>query len=217
MDNFVKYYDYARSEVAEFLPSQYLKVLEIGCGEGNFRSNMKDSCEYWGVEPFGDASKTASHKLYKVLMGTYEEVFDQLPDNYFDLIICNDVIEHMHDHDLFLQSIKQKMTRDGVIIGSVPNVRYLKNLFSLLIEKDWMYKDAGILDRTHLRFFTYKSLKRIFLENNYLIEELHGINAIEFKFRSAKRFMQSIIASLLFRLLGGDTRYLQFGFRIRRQ
>ena len=71
------YYGYDRPEVARLLPSQYYKVLEIGCGEGIFHTHLNKNCEYWGIEPFEAAANCASKILYKVLVGTYEEVFDR--------------------------------------------------------------------------------------------------------------------------------------------
>lgn len=194
-----------------FLPTQYHNVLEIGCGEGNFRDSLSQHCEYWGIEPSQDAANVAAQKIYKVLNGTYEEVFNQLPDSYFDLIICNDVIEHMVDHDAFFLTVKNKMKKNSFIIGSIPNVRYLHTLIELLIKKDWIYRDAGILDRTHLRFFTEKSLKRTFTDHEFIIEEFCGINQATFKKRSIKNF----IKKLLIYIIGRDSRYLQFGFRIK--
>ena len=97
-----------RLEIKEFIPASYSRVLEIGCAEGFFALNLSKNCEYWGIEPSEKAAEAAAKKLNKVLAGKYEEVYAQLPDNYFDLVICNDVIEHMVDTDNFFQSIKRK-------------------------------------------------------------------------------------------------------------
>jgi 2-polyprenyl-3-methyl-5-hydroxy-6-metoxy-1,4-benzoquinol methylase len=201
-----QYHEGIRPEVVKFIPGTYSKVLEIGCGEGNFSSHFNQQCEYWGVEPFQAAAGIASNKLFKVLAGTYEEVYEQLPDGYFDLIVCNDVIEHMVNYDAFFQTIKRKMKKDSFIMGSIPNVRFFGNLTELLIKKDWEYKDSGILDRTHLRFFTEKSIKRTFIEHKFIIEEFCGICG--YSSTNLKKWLQICV-------LGGDTRFLQFGFRIK--
>ena len=157
MNNQSQYFRNHRAEVAPFLPLQYHRVLEIGCGEGKFRANLKLPCEYTGVEPSEMVAKFALATLDQVHVGTFESVASQLPRKHFDLVICNDVIEHMVDHDQFLESIKRNMTADGVLVGSVPNVRYVMHLWDLMVKKDWQYADTGILDRTHLRFFTEKA------------------------------------------------------------
>ena len=113
-----------------------------------------------------------------MLNGLYEDVYAELPDNYFDLIICNEVIEHFRDHDVFFESIKNKMSKNSYIIGTIPNVRYAKNLYHLLFNKDWKYENEGILDRTHLRFFTEKSLRRTFNKHDFIIDEFYGINSL---------------------------------------
>ncbi len=205
------YYQYKRIELVELLPEKYSKVMEVGCGTGNFYKNLSQDCEYWGIEPFQAAANIASQTLHEVLIGTFEEVYDHLPDEYFDLVICNDVIEHMNDHEVFFKSIKQKMKRGSYIIGSIPNVRFIFNLIELLIKKDWVYKDEGILDRTHLRFFTEKSLKRTIIQNNFVIEKFYGVNKLIIKPTSLKNVGKKI----LIYIFGRDTQFLQFGFRIK--
>jgi 2-polyprenyl-3-methyl-5-hydroxy-6-metoxy-1,4-benzoquinol methylase len=191
------------------LPKQYSKVLEIGCGEGNFRENLSLEHEYWGVEQAESAAAVASAKLDKVLTGSYQEMFDQIPNDYFDLVICNDIIEHMVDHSAFLLSIKKKIKEDGCLVVSVPNVRYLPNLFEILVKKDWDYRKEGVLDRTHLRFFTKKSLHRIITNNGFIIDESIGINP--FRANSALRRCLFFFVSLI---LGRDIMFLQFGVRV---
>ncbi|MBU0500869.1 MAG: class I SAM-dependent methyltransferase [Gammaproteobacteria bacterium] len=209
MNSTAAYYQFERQEVAILLPSTYSRVLEIGCGAGRFRGNLSLEHEYWGVEPVKSEAMLASDSLDKVLIGTYDGVFNDIPDDYFDLVICNDVIEHLPDHDSFLQTIKRKMTKAGYLVASIPNVRHIENLFELLFRKDWKYQDAGILDRTHLRFFTRKSLKRTLLENGYTIESVVGLNP--YKDRPSLRYFVRLLAILL---LGLDTRFLQFGIRV---
>jgi len=204
MNSTSSYYKSFREEVIPLLPPKYSRVLEIGCGEGNFRSNLKLDNIYWGIEPIAEAAEVAKTKLDEVLVGTYEEKINEIPDNFFDLIICNDVIEHMVDHDAFLASIKSKMKTNASLISSVPNVRFIRNLTELLLKKDWQYKDRGILDRTHLRFFTEKSLKRCIKDNGYQIEQFIGLCPIR----------NSILKQIIFLIFGNDLRYLQFGIHI---
>lgn len=205
------YYLAERKEISVLLPKQYSKVLEIGCGKGGFRKNLSSEHTYWGVEPVEAIAKLAENNLDKVLVGTYQDIKDLIPNNYFDLVICNDVIEHIPDHDQFFQSIKQKMTTDASLIASIPNVRYIWNLWEVLVKKDWQYKSAGILDRTHLRFFTEKSLRRTLKDNAFSIEQWVELNSYQPLF-----FRNKIIYSFLLLLFGRDIKPLQFGVRLKK-
>lgn len=92
-----------------------MKVLEIGCGVGNFKNHLECD-EYWGIEPNATAADEAIINLDKVIVGNFDEVIDLIPNNYFDLVVCNDVIEHMNDVEYFLQIIKKKMKPKGQIL-----------------------------------------------------------------------------------------------------
>lgn len=214
--NQFSYYQNLRSEVAALLPSSYSKVLEVGCGAGTFRSNLAKPCEYWGIEPVPEVAQAAKTRLDKVLVVAADQALEQLPDSYFDLVICNDVLEHMLHPDLFLQAIKPKLSAQGAhLVGSIPNVRYIFNLNNLIRHKDWQYTDSGTLDRTHFRFFTEKSLKRMFIEVGFEIEAFAGINAVPtISVSSVRKFASSAFWTVLTSILGADTRFLQFAFRL---
>jgi 2-polyprenyl-3-methyl-5-hydroxy-6-metoxy-1,4-benzoquinol methylase len=201
------YSTFIRSEIVQFLPSEYSKVLEIGCNVGNFRQYVGKPCEYWGVEPFKQAAEVAKTKMDKVFADFYDNVKNEIPNNYFDLIIANDVIEHLEQPWDFLKSIKEKMTKNASLVLSIPNVRYFDNLKELLREKDWKYKDVGILDITHLRFFTKKSIIRLLNENGFRIEKMQGINL-----KKVKKWKLPLMY-LLRVIFGTDIIFLQFGIR----
>ena len=171
------YYSHPRQALAGLIiPSRYGRVLEIGCGTGAFATHYNSGSEIWGIEPNRDAARQAKLLMDKVLIGTYREVENDLPSNYFDLVVCNDVIEHMPDGLSFLDDIQKTMSPGARLAGSIPNVRYYRNLGALLLQKDWKYRDEGILDQTHALFFTKKSIARALEEANYRIELLVGIN-----------------------------------------
>ena len=212
--------------MAPFLPDKYQRVLEVGCGAGAFVDHLRPSSEVWGVEPNAEAGTAAALKMHRVLTGRYDDVADQLPDAYFDLVVCNDVIEHMDDHDAFLEAIKQKMRPGGFIVGSIPNVRHVTALFKLLVLKDWRYSGSGILDRTHLRFFTERSLARTLQEHGYAIEMLSGIGSvirhgISRRTNKLSRVqdlgVKAVSLAVVVLTLGfyWDTQYPQYAFQVR--
>jgi 2-polyprenyl-3-methyl-5-hydroxy-6-metoxy-1,4-benzoquinol methylase len=206
-----------RPECAALLPDSYRTVLEVGCSKGGFRSSLGTDAEVWGIEPNPEDAKMAQAAGYKILVGIYDAVATECPDKYFDVIVCNDVIEHMIDHDAFLESIKVKLKPGGVIIGSVPNVRYFGNMYKLIFERDWQYVEHGILDRTHLRFFTEKSLARTFRFHGYDTKVLKGINDDFTRQLSLKHVGKLFLLMIVIALSFGhfrDFRFVQYGFRI---
>jgi 2-polyprenyl-3-methyl-5-hydroxy-6-metoxy-1,4-benzoquinol methylase len=215
-------YRQPRAEMLGLLPERYRTVLEIGCDEGDFAARLPG--EVWGVEPQAEAATIAAGRLHRVLVGTFEATRGELPENYFDVVVCNDVIEHMVDHDTFLREIRAYIAPGGVLIGSVPNMRHYRALFELLVLRDWHYRDSGVLDRTHLRWFTARSLRRSLTRAGFTIERFHGINGgIPFapagKFALSRQHLPHALFgwALIVLTLGvwRDIRFMQLAFRVR--
>ena len=203
-----KYHRHERLEMLAFLPQSYRNVLEIGCGAGLFSAKLASATERWGIEPDAVTARAAAGYLDRVLIGKYDELQQQLPAAYFDLVICNDVIEHLPDHDAFLASIREKLCTGGALVASIPNVRYWKHLKELLFQRDWRYREAGILDRTHLRFFTERSIRRDLERHAFAVERLAGINGLKWR-----RYPLLCVLVLLSLGRWRDMRYLQFAVR----
>lgn len=189
-----------------FVPNASKKILELGCAEGLFGAMLRTErgAEVWGVELNQEASAQASVRLDGVINGTVESALPSFPDQSFDCIICNDILEHLADPFSVLKSFHRLLNKDGVVVGSVPNVRYFPVLVDLLMRGDWRYTESGVLDQTHLRFFTRTSLMRSLKECGYRVIGLEGINPTG----SLKARLANIVS--LGRL--NDTRYLQFAF-----
>ena len=198
------YYDNNREEMLSFLPKNYKTVLDVGCADGSFAKSIKDrsGAEVWGVEYMPDEAEKASSKIDKVLSGAIEVCMEKLPNNYFDVIYFNDVLEHLVDPYVVLDKMKYKLSDKGIVISSIPNMRYHRALKELVIKKDWKYAEHGTLDKTHLRFFTKKSIYRMFEETGYHVTTHKGLNPS----KSLKPWLYNI--PFLFTAL--DIRYLQF-------
>lgn len=209
------YFNLERQDMLPFVPLRRGRVLEIGCGEGRFSGALTGVEESWGIEP-SPAAEVAKGRLNKVIQGTFDDAEPKLPISYFDLVICNDVIEHMPDYSKFLSHIIKYMAPGGMMIGSIPNVRYYHNMFEYLFEKDWRYTDIGILDRTHLAFFTQKSLRRALEQHGFKVSRLVGINTAYRFSNSALTWIYLIAAYALVAVTFGyfsDIRHLQFAFQ----
>lgn len=172
------YYDNVRNEMIKYMPKNPKTIIDVGCGDGSFGQFLKKEtkAEVWGIEYMDDQATIAKDVLDKVFSGPCEDYINDLPDNYFEVIYFNDVLEHLVDPYAVLKNIKSKLTNDGVLISSIPNVRYHGTFSRLLFKKDWLYEDFGVMDFTHLRFFTSKSIKRMYKDAGYQIVAHEGIN-----------------------------------------
>lgn len=199
-----QYYGQSRPEMRGFVPDGARRVLEVGCGAGGFSSQLRQpGRELWGIELDATAAEAARGVLDHVLCGDIDALLPTMPAGYFDAVIFNDVLEHMVDPYGLLQRLRKYMAPGGVVVASIPNVRYFWHVKEFLVEKQWRYRNFGIMDRTHLRFFTESSIRDLFEDAGYDVICLEGING----FRSWK-------FSLLATLLAGhiaDMRFEQFG------
>lgn len=183
----------------EFIPKTSKRILDVGCSEGKFGLQLKEmlDAEVWGVEMAQAAAEAARKRLDRVLVGDIMQQLGQLPDRYFDCIIFNDVIEHLVDPYQVLLAMKQKLSSRGVIVSSMPNVRFFRNLFNLVIRGDWRYEDSGTLDKTHLRFFTKKSIGPMFESVGYRVIALTGFALTNSMLARMKR---SVLVRLIYEM-----------------
>ncbi len=207
------YFRQPRADMLPLLPQRYTKVLEVGCGEGLFSASLDKTAERWGIEPDAEAVATAQDRLDRVLVCDFAAAKAQLPTGYFDLIICNDVIEHMPDHDAFLREIQPYLASAGVLVASIPNLRYFPVLWELLVFRDFRYRDSGVLDRTHLRFFTARSLIRSLQDAGFCIEQFRMLNPLKMRLT----FKRILLLAVTLATLGAyrDLWFRQVGVRVR--
>lgn len=177
LSNRPHYADNSRPPLLKLVPRDVVTVLDVGCNEGGFGAALKHtkSMEVWGVEPDASSAAEARSKLDHVV----EDIFhsrNPIPDDYFDLVTFNDSLEHMPDPVVALELARKKLNAGGRILCCVPNMRHIECLEHLLLEKDWRYEEIGIRDRTHLRFFTRKSIERLFVDMGFSIIDVNFIN-----------------------------------------
>jgi SAM-dependent methyltransferase len=172
------YFDVVRHEVLPFIPEDVSTVLEVGCAGGAFGAQLKErgAREVWGVEIDESAARRAQRVLDRVLIGDIATLVDDLPDAYFDLVVFNDVLEHLVDPFTVLSKIRRSISPRGVVISSIPNIRYYPTFHDLLVHKKWEYQEWGILDSTHLRFFTVSSIRNMYIRLGYEVLKHEGIS-----------------------------------------
>jgi 2-polyprenyl-3-methyl-5-hydroxy-6-metoxy-1,4-benzoquinol methylase len=150
-----------RVDILPLFDRPYARVLDIGCSTGNTGVMLKERglCQWVsGVELFEQTASIARTRLDHVVVSPIEEALEQIADQSFDCILCLDVLEHLVDPWRVLEQLSKKLKPQGVLITSIPNIRHVSILLKLFLLGRWTYTDSGILDRTHLRFFTKQSV-----------------------------------------------------------
>ena len=125
-----------------------------------------------GVELDHNAAIEAKSLLDDVIEGDIEDIDLPYKNETFDCLLFADILEHLKDPLTVLKKTSKLLKPTGTLIASIPNVQYL-GVVSQLIEGNWTYQDEGILDRTHLRFFTYHEIEKLFTDAGYEIIQVH--------------------------------------------
>lgn len=142
------------------LVGKHKDILEVGCVSGYMsREIVKRNNRVWGVDIDPVSAKIAKRYCQRVIIGDIERTgtLDKLKGRKFDRIILADTLEHLKDPPETLSRLVKYLKVDGTMIISVPNIAFLTNRILLLLGK-FDYTDYGIMDRSHLRFFTRKTL-----------------------------------------------------------
>jgi GT2 family glycosyltransferase/SAM-dependent methyltransferase len=171
-----RYYEYERSEILEAVPFGAERILDVGCGSGWLGEQLKrrQGALVCGVEIVPEAAERAAQRLDRVWNASVEEVLSEIPENSFDCIITADVLEHLGNPWAVLTSLRQKLAPGGTVVASVPNVGHW-DVVQDLLEGTWHYTSEGLLDRTHLRFFTRRSVQELFWTAGLTIREFSAI------------------------------------------
>jgi 2-polyprenyl-3-methyl-5-hydroxy-6-metoxy-1,4-benzoquinol methylase len=154
------------------LTGQNKRVLEFGCNIGETSLVLeRNGCEVTGIEINRAAAEIAKNICKEVIIGDIEkdEVWEKI-EGKFDVIIFADILEHLRNPDKILKRTKKYLKEDGFLIISLPNIANWRIRLSLLFGR-FEYKLTGILDETHLRFYTLKSAQEL-IQKNYKIVKI---------------------------------------------
>jgi len=174
-----QYHQNPRFEIASFINEPPGVVLDIGCGGGATGKLIKEKfpgTRVLGVELNPHAAAHARRYLDDVVCASIEEVDPaQLVGNAeIGIVLLLDVLEHLYDPWHALTRIRGWLAEGTRVLASVPNIRNLVNLHELA-GGEWEYGPHGVLDVTHLRFFTRASLRRLFEETGYAVTHMEPL------------------------------------------
>ncbi|MBZ0104048.1 MAG: class I SAM-dependent methyltransferase [Sulfuricella denitrificans] len=153
------------------LIGQNKRVLELGTAVGSMTQLIHEvnACTVVGMEIDPEMAKMAAPWCERMIVGNIEsmDLTETLGNDLFDVIVAADVLEHLHDPWACLHKIRSYLRPEGFIVLSVPNVAH-NALLAELLNGRFPYQEKGLLDRTHLRFFTRTNLEEMLLETGYL-------------------------------------------------
>ncbi|NEU83752.1 glycosyltransferase [Nostoc sp. UIC 10630] len=147
------------------------RVVDFGCATGYFAQLLsRKGCIVTGVEINLDAAKVAEQYCKEVIVADLDfvSVTEILPSQEFDVAVFGDVLEHLRNPWKVLEETKQILKKDGYVIASIPNIAHGAIRLSLLQGK-FEYTELGILDNTHLRFFTRETVEELFKIPGYFV------------------------------------------------
>jgi 2-polyprenyl-3-methyl-5-hydroxy-6-metoxy-1,4-benzoquinol methylase len=166
------YFSFVRTDIGPLLPSQSNEVIELGCGDGNTLAWLKElgyARHTTGMELCAEPAAQARKKIDRVIEGDLQSALPQLEKESFDMVLCLDVLEHLNDPWTTVKQLYSLLRPGGSIVISVPNIRHYSVLLPLLWHGTWRYQDAGIMDKSHLRFFSRESAQEMLTQNGFNI------------------------------------------------
>ena len=162
------------ASVLDLLVQEPKFVLDVGCSVGDFTVAIKTrfpQSRVWGLEPNRHAADLASRRIERVLCQSIEDVdWEQegVQRGDIDTVVLCDVLEHIYDPWKTLLTLRNFVSPTAQLLLSIPNVRNAP-LIQDLIRGHWRYRKAGLLDITHIRFFTRQDMYRMFYQTGFRV------------------------------------------------
>lgn len=173
MANDNNYFASARMDLFSLVEGERNRVLELGCGLGKTGALLKKrgkAIEVVGIELDPEIARSAEANIDKVICGDIERLELGFEDDSFDYVLAGDILEHLIDPWAVLRRLRPLVKAGGAVIVSIPNVRNWRVLTDLMLWGDWRYCDEGLLDRTHLRFFTRSTIVDLLQQSGYQMD-----------------------------------------------
>ena len=165
----------ANADLLALVPRDASRIVEVGCSSGSLAREYKKlnpQCEYIGIEFVPEFAEVARGWCDRVILANIEHMEDELFASLFpsDCWIFADVLEHLYDPWSVLRRIRAFLLPDASVLACIPNAQYW-SLQVRLNSGEFRYEDAGLLDRTHIRWFTKTTMIELFRTTGFAIVE----------------------------------------------
>jgi 2-polyprenyl-3-methyl-5-hydroxy-6-metoxy-1,4-benzoquinol methylase len=162
-------YDALNHSVLSFVPSSASRILDVGCGTGVFGESLRENRERYvaGITYSDQEAALASKRLSQVYCANLAD-FDFTSLGKFDCVVLSHILEHLYSPEDLLKRIKSVLDPESLVIVALPNVLWWKQRLAFLMGR-WRYRDWGVLDRTHYRFFDLHSSAQLLEDAGYEI------------------------------------------------
>lgn len=161
------YFAHANLLALSRITGEKLHVFDVGCGQGALIRILSERGvveKSYGVELVAEAAEEARKFTHEIWNESIESFDPPIRAQSLDYVICADVLEHLRDPASILRRLRKFLKQDGRMIVSLPNASNRRLLWDLALHNEWRYAPSGIMDATHLRWFTRKSAQRLLEE-----------------------------------------------------
>jgi len=166
MDKSARYYQGCNEALLLAVPAEARTILEVGCGEGILGGRLKaanSKATVFGIEREVEVAVCARQRLDQVFTLDLQDEDPPLESASLDCILFGDVLEHLIEPDEVLLRYRRFLKPHGIVLCSIPNVQH-HSIVQALVKGDFQYTPDGLLDATHLRFFTYSTIIKLLLD-----------------------------------------------------
>jgi len=149
------------------------KILDVGCASGILGKIRQSPNNIFGIEFNEDLAKLAKEnceKVYEINLNSFSA--KMIEEKNFDFIFLGDVLEHVLNPEKVLEEVIKLLSENGLIIVSLPNIAQLQFRLKLLLGI-FDYTETGVMDKTHLHFYTYKTAINLIKKNNLSIINIY--------------------------------------------
>ncbi|MET0758939.1 MAG: class I SAM-dependent methyltransferase [Flavobacterium sp.] len=174
------YFGNIRIDLINFLNTDQrgLKTLEVGAAYAETLHYLKSNgiaSEAIGIDIFEDLANKQNYKpIDHYIFGNIEEM--ELPEynNYFDLILLPDVLEHLIEPQKVLHKLSKYIKAEGTIVVSMPNIRHFSAFIKIFLKGNFKYEESGLFDNTHLRFYCRKDIQDLLTSSGFEVVKQEG-------------------------------------------